>query len=299
MAGESTSAAKVRDGTEDDSECSEDENTIRVDDDFFESAVDAETSNGGTAGAADDLNNSVASSADTRPNASSAPPKKKAVLTRKKSSIARVSHIIIRGHAGGAKLSQMDMEKLAGQYGLSTSQIQEFKHVFDMFERDQGASLSVNEMRDLLKVLRLPHSEEEISKMIQDVELNAHIEPELDFDEFLTLMTHEKRRPSNYKPSNGGRRVSLIDEGASPADTPRASSPHGLGDHPIREGEGEGEGDDGDDDEDCDTPEDLEKTAMLMHYAVHRVMDKAGRSFEEVSRYYESKKRRGPHVLSY
>eukprot|EP01010_Urceolus_cornutus_P001255 NODE_1785_length_757_cov_233.840395_g1387_i0.p1 GENE.NODE_1785_length_757_cov_233.840395_g1387_i0~~NODE_1785_length_757_cov_233.840395_g1387_i0.p1 ORF type:complete len:198 (-),score=61.37 NODE_1785_length_757_cov_233.840395_g1387_i0:162-701(-) len=69
---------------------------------------------------------------------------------------------------------------------LSQEQIEDFREVFHLFDKDGDNSIAVVELRTAMKSLGLNPTEEEVKEMISEVDVDGS--GAIDFQEFLALM---------------------------------------------------------------------------------------------------------------
>jgi len=69
---------------------------------------------------------------------------------------------------------------------LTSSQLEEFKEHFEMFDRDGDGTITTNELGTVMKNLGQNPSQDELKQMISEVDEDGT--GDIDFDEFCTLM---------------------------------------------------------------------------------------------------------------
>mmetsp|Transcript_15641 Transcript_15641/g.21933 ORF Transcript_15641/g.21933 Transcript_15641/m.21933 type:complete len:146 (-) Transcript_15641:264-701(-) len=70
---------------------------------------------------------------------------------------------------------------------LSEDQIKEYKEAWKLFDLDGDGSISRDELRKLMKSTGQAYTEEELTRIIEEADEDGN--GEIDFDEFLTIMT--------------------------------------------------------------------------------------------------------------
>lgn len=73
-----------------------------------------------------------------------------------------------------------------GQKKLTDQQKQEIKEAFDLFDTDGSGSIDENELRVAMKALGFEAKDEEVHKMIVDVDEDGN--GGVEFDEFLKMV---------------------------------------------------------------------------------------------------------------
>uniref|UniRef100_A0A1I8ICN0 Protein-serine/threonine phosphatase n=2 Tax=Macrostomum lignano TaxID=282301 RepID=A0A1I8ICN0_9PLAT len=98
-----------------------------------------------------------------------------------------------RHSGGGQQLSRSslariinDMSEHQQQIDLSEEEIAELHEAFLLFDRDGGGTISANELGDVMRSLGQNPSDEEIKRLIEQVDVDGN--GELDFSEFTILM---------------------------------------------------------------------------------------------------------------
>jgi len=69
---------------------------------------------------------------------------------------------------------------------IPEEKIAEYKEAFDMFDKDKGGTISVNEIVKIMKNFGYPLTKAEAKQMISEIDDNG--DGEIDFEEFVTLM---------------------------------------------------------------------------------------------------------------
>ncbi|KAL7449702.1 hypothetical protein ACHAWC_001738 [Mediolabrus comicus] len=77
------------------------------------------------------------------------------------------------------------------KHGLSAEEVEDLKEAFNMFDVDGGGSISQDELKGVMKKLGSNPTDDDIQQMIKSVDDNG--DGEIDFDEFLILMSTKKK----------------------------------------------------------------------------------------------------------
>lgn len=72
---------------------------------------------------------------------------------------------------------------------LTEEQILEFKEAFKLFDKDNGGSIDVDELKDALESLGQVVTEESVQELVDEVDEDGS--GEIEFDEFLVLMSRQ------------------------------------------------------------------------------------------------------------
>jgi Ca2+-binding EF-hand superfamily protein len=72
---------------------------------------------------------------------------------------------------------------------LTEEQILEFKEAFKLFDKDNGGSIDVDELKDALESLGQIVTEESVQELVDEVDEDGS--GEIEFDEFLVLMSRQ------------------------------------------------------------------------------------------------------------
>ncbi|CAK9010991.1 Calmodulin (CaM) [Durusdinium trenchii] len=72
---------------------------------------------------------------------------------------------------------------------LSEEELNEFKEIFNLVDRDGGGSISNSELGDLMDTLGINATQEEIDLMINEIDQDSN--GEIDFDEFVAVMSRK------------------------------------------------------------------------------------------------------------
>jgi len=76
------------------------------------------------------------------------------------------------------------------EHGLSDDEVADLREAFSMYDVDGGGSISIDELRGVMKSLGHNPSDEDLGRMIQSVDDNGN--NEIDFQEFLVLMSSKR-----------------------------------------------------------------------------------------------------------
>uniref|UniRef100_A0A1I8H0H6 Calmodulin n=1 Tax=Macrostomum lignano TaxID=282301 RepID=A0A1I8H0H6_9PLAT len=76
--------------------------------------------------------------------------------------------------------------KSEAEFDLSEDEIAELREAFLLFDRDGGGTISANELGDVMRSLGQNPSEDEVQRLIRQVDVDGN--GELDFAEFTILM---------------------------------------------------------------------------------------------------------------
>eukprot|EP00735_Rhodelphis_limneticus_P007978 TRINITY_DN20704_c0_g1::TRINITY_DN20704_c0_g1_i1::g.9129::m.9129 TRINITY_DN20704_c0_g1::TRINITY_DN20704_c0_g1_i1::g.9129 ORF type:complete len:153 (+),score=30.51,sp/P84339/CALM_AGABI/46.31/3e-37,sp/P84339/CALM_AGABI/45.45/7e-11,EF-hand_8/PF13833.1/0.0044,EF-hand_8/PF13833.1/7.4e-13,EF-hand_8/PF13833.1/2e+02,EF-hand_8/PF13833.1/0.043,EF-hand_1/PF00036.27/5.3e-06,EF-hand_1/PF00036.27/2.2e-08,EF-hand_1/PF00036.27/52,EF-hand_1/PF00036.27/0.019,EF-hand_7/PF13499.1/5.9e-14,EF-hand_7/PF13499.1/0.24,EF len=79
---------------------------------------------------------------------------------------------------------------------LTEEELQEFQEIFNLVDTDGGGSIQAEELQQLMEMLGLKPTREEIEDMIKEIDEDGN--GEIDFDEFVTVMSR-KAQPT-YPP---------------------------------------------------------------------------------------------------
>jgi calmodulin len=79
---------------------------------------------------------------------------------------------------------------------LTDEKIMEFKEAFEMFDRDKDGLINSKELGNILRSLGHDPSEQELSDMISEVDINE--DKKIDFNEFMQLM-HKRAKDSDIE----------------------------------------------------------------------------------------------------
>merc|ERR1711935_231051 len=82
------------------------------------------------------------------------------------------------------------------KHGLSEDEVSDLKEAFSIFDIDGDGTITIIELREVMKSLGQNPTEKELKQMIRSVDADGN--NEIDFDEFLILMSSKK--PSSDDP---------------------------------------------------------------------------------------------------
>merc|ERR1712238_486424 len=82
------------------------------------------------------------------------------------------------------------------KHGLSDDEVADLKEAFSMFDIDGDGTITIVELKEVMKSLGQNPTEKELKQMIKSVDDNG--DNEIDFEEFLILMSSKK--PSSDDP---------------------------------------------------------------------------------------------------
>lgn len=80
-----------------------------------------------------------------------------------------------------------------GRKELTDEEIQEFKEVFDLMDRDKGGTLGTDEVKQLMDLLGMKIKPEELDQLIREIDSDGS--GEVDFEEFLQVMARPQDLP--------------------------------------------------------------------------------------------------------
>lgn len=75
---------------------------------------------------------------------------------------------------------------------LTEAQIQEFKEAFTLFDKDNNGTISKQELSTVMRSLGLSPSEQEVTDLMNEIDLNGN--KSIEFSEFLTLMSRQLKQ---------------------------------------------------------------------------------------------------------
>ena len=76
-----------------------------------------------------------------------------------------------------------------GSRGLSSTELAEFREIFDLVDKDKGGSISSEELAELMATLGINASRDEIHAMVSEIDEDGN--GEIDFDEFVQVMSRK------------------------------------------------------------------------------------------------------------
>jgi len=85
--------------------------------------------------------------------------------------------------------ARMDAEEVRMYNELTQDQKQDYKEIFDIFDTDGGGKITNDEISNVMKSLGQNPTEEEVERMIVEIDYNG--DGEVDFEEFLMLMVKQ------------------------------------------------------------------------------------------------------------
>lgn len=77
---------------------------------------------------------------------------------------------------------------------MTEEQIEQFKLAFDLFDKDKTGDITAAELGEVMRELGLSPSDAELKDMVDEVDVDQN--GSIDFNEFLTMMSH-KVEPSD------------------------------------------------------------------------------------------------------
>lgn len=81
----------------------------------------------------------------------------------------------------------------AGKRTLTEAEVQEFREIFSLVDKDGGGSISKTELGELLDTLGVKASPEELDAMLREVDTDGS--GEIDFEEFVEVMSRRVNVP--------------------------------------------------------------------------------------------------------
>jgi len=103
----------------------------------------------------------------------------------------------VEGAEGGVNPTEAEDAQLAKEFGLEANKVREFREVFQIVDQDGSGQIGKEEVATLLKMLGAPKSDEEVAHMVKEVD--ADESGEIDFGEFLAVMTARPSVPFNER----------------------------------------------------------------------------------------------------
>ncbi|XP_052769115.1 calmodulin-A-like isoform X1 [Mya arenaria] len=90
-----------------------------------------------------------------------------------------------------------EIKRIAEFSKLSEEEVQEYREAFNIFDRDGSGAISIKELEIAMRSLGQNPNEEELERMIKEVDKDGN--QELDFEEFCELMSKTKKDVTSYK----------------------------------------------------------------------------------------------------
>mmetsp|Transcript_5360 Transcript_5360/g.7249 ORF Transcript_5360/g.7249 Transcript_5360/m.7249 type:complete len:156 (+) Transcript_5360:193-660(+) len=81
-----------------------------------------------------------------------------------------------------------------GSVELTEEEVSEFREVFDLVDLDKGGSISASEVKDLMSLLGMNPTHEEVVVMVSEIDVDGN--GVVDFEEFLQVMAGQQA--TNY-----------------------------------------------------------------------------------------------------
>eukprot|EP00899_Mesostigma_viride_P000351 jgi/Mesvir1/10316/Mv06178-RA.1 len=82
-----------------------------------------------------------------------------------------------------------------GGMELSEEEVAEFREVFDLVDRDRGGTISPEEVQELMCLLGMNPSQDDVIAIIQEIDEDGN--GEVDFEEFLLVMAGQQNTKYN------------------------------------------------------------------------------------------------------
>merc|ERR1711998_714965 len=80
---------------------------------------------------------------------------------------------------------------------LTAEELAEFREIFNLVDLDKGGTISKDELKQLMHTLGLRPSQEELNAMVDEIDADGN--GEIDFDEFVTVMSRKVN--TSYTPA--------------------------------------------------------------------------------------------------
>jgi len=80
---------------------------------------------------------------------------------------------------------------------LTPEELAEFREIFNLVDLDKGGTISKDELKQLMNTLGLKPSQEELNDMVNEIDADGN--GEIDFDEFVTVMSRKVN--TSYTPA--------------------------------------------------------------------------------------------------
>ena len=88
---------------------------------------------------------------------------------------------------------------------LSEEERKEFREIFNLVDKDQGGSISNDELGELMDTLGIRTTQEDIDLMIQEIDEDSN--GEIDFDEFVAVMSRKVNASYTPKQVKGAFKI--------------------------------------------------------------------------------------------
>eukprot|EP00195_Chlamydomonas_chlamydogama_P009706 CAMPEP_0202899710 /NCGR_PEP_ID=MMETSP1392-20130828/7867_1 /ASSEMBLY_ACC=CAM_ASM_000868 /TAXON_ID=225041 /ORGANISM="Chlamydomonas chlamydogama, Strain SAG 11-48b" /LENGTH=154 /DNA_ID=CAMNT_0049585965 /DNA_START=94 /DNA_END=558 /DNA_ORIENTATION=- len=76
---------------------------------------------------------------------------------------------------------------------LTEQEINEFREVFDLMDRDKGGTLSIEEVKQLMEMLGMKVKQDELEQLVSEIDIDGS--GQVDFEEFLQVMARPHEVP--------------------------------------------------------------------------------------------------------
>jgi len=80
---------------------------------------------------------------------------------------------------------------------LTEEELSEFREIFNLVDLDKGGTISKDELKQLMTTLGLKPSQDELNAMVDEIDADGN--GEIDFDEFVTVMS--RKVSTSYTPA--------------------------------------------------------------------------------------------------
>ena len=80
---------------------------------------------------------------------------------------------------------------------LTEEELAEFREIFNLVDLDKGGTISKDELKQLMNTLGLKPTQEELNQMVDEIDADGN--GEIDFDEFVTVMSRKVN--TSYTPT--------------------------------------------------------------------------------------------------
>ncbi|CCH62443.1 hypothetical protein TBLA_0H01560 [Henningerozyma blattae CBS 6284] len=74
---------------------------------------------------------------------------------------------------------------------LTQEQIEEYREIFNLFDKDHSGSISGSELTSVMRSLGLKPTESEVTDLMNEIDLDGN--HQIEFDEFLVLMSRQQK----------------------------------------------------------------------------------------------------------